>query len=51
MFIQIIQATCRDSDALHRQLHMWRQEMEDGMAQMKDAAYLDLHHPWFASKA
>jgi hypothetical protein len=27
MFIQIIQGTCRDSDALHRQMDMWRQEM------------------------
>ena len=27
MFIQIIQGTCRDADALHRQLDMWRQEM------------------------
>ena len=27
MFIQIIQGTCRDSDALHRQLDRWRQEM------------------------
>jgi hypothetical protein len=27
MFIQIIQGTCRDSDALHRQMDLWRQEM------------------------
>jgi hypothetical protein len=27
MFIQIIQGTCRDSDALHRQVDMWRQQM------------------------
>jgi hypothetical protein len=27
MFIQIIQGTCRDSDALHRQIDMWRQQM------------------------
>ena len=27
MFIQIIQGTCRDADALHRQLDRWRQEM------------------------
>jgi hypothetical protein len=28
-----------------------RRTMEDEMAQMKDVTYLDLHHPWFASKA
>jgi hypothetical protein len=27
MFIQIIQGTCRDSDAAHRQMEMWRQEL------------------------
>jgi hypothetical protein len=28
-----------------------RQAFEDEMAQMQDVTYLDLHHPWFASKA
>jgi len=28
-----------------------RREMEDTMALMQDVTYLDLHHPWFASKA
>jgi hypothetical protein len=27
-----------------------RRTMEEEMAQMKDVTYLDLHHPWFASK-
>jgi hypothetical protein len=27
MFIQIIQGTCRDSDTLHRQMEVWRQEL------------------------
>jgi hypothetical protein len=27
-----------------------RQEMEDEMAQVKEVRYLDLHHPWFASR-
>jgi len=27
-----------------------RQLWEDEMAQMQDVRYLDLHHPWFASK-
>jgi hypothetical protein len=27
MFIQIIQGTCRDSDALRRQIDLWRQEL------------------------
>lgn len=27
VFIQIIQGNCRDADALHRQLDMWREEM------------------------
>ena len=112
MFIQIIQGMCRDPDALHRQMDMWRQEIgptaegwlggtygvtddnrfiggciamepdghftetvsfrseeaahdgeskqmpdemrqawEDEMALMQDVTYLDLRHPWFASKA
>jgi hypothetical protein len=28
-----------------------RQAFDDEMAQMQDVTYLDLHHPWFASKA
>ena len=27
MFIQVIQGRCRDADALHRQIDMWRQEI------------------------
>jgi len=27
VFIQIIQGNCRDADALHRQIDMWREEM------------------------
>lgn len=27
VFIQIIQGSCRDADALHRQMDMWREEM------------------------
>jgi hypothetical protein len=27
-----------------------RQTMEEEMAQVRDLTYLDLHHPWFASK-
>jgi hypothetical protein len=27
-----------------------RREMDEGMAQMQDVRYLDLHHPWFASR-
>ena len=28
-----------------------QREFEDEMAQVQDMRYLDLHHPWFASKA
>jgi hypothetical protein len=27
MFVQIIQGTCRDADAVHRQIDMWRREL------------------------
>src|SRR6185436_5434188 len=27
VFIQVIQGMCRDADALHRQIDMWRQEI------------------------
>ncbi len=30
MFIQILQGTCRDSDALRRQIDLWRREMGPG---------------------
>ena len=30
MFIQVIQGTCTDTDAMHRQMDQWRDELEPG---------------------
>jgi hypothetical protein len=27
-----------------------REQMEEEMSSMQDVKYLDLHHPWFASR-
>ena len=48
-FIQIIQGMCRNADTLHGQMKCGARR-SDEMALIQDVSYMDLRHPWFASK-